>query len=104
VRILIDECVPRQIRSRLPGHYVRTAREAGFGGYKNGRLIKAAEKDFDLMITSDKNLRYQQNLSGRTLSILLLSTNDRTAIEIDGGKILQAVNQMLPATFEEIVL
>jgi predicted nuclease of predicted toxin-antitoxin system len=104
VRILVDECVPRQIRSRLPGHYVRTAREAGFAGYKNGRLIKAAEADFDLMITSDKNLRYQQNLSGRTLSILLLSTNDRSMIELNGEKILRTVNQMKPDAFEEIVL
>ena len=104
MRILIDECVPRQIRSRLSGHYVRTAREAGFASYKNGKLLKAAEDEFDLLITSDKNLRYQQNLEGRSLSILLLSTNDRCVIELNGDKILRTINQMKRKGYKELEL
>ncbi len=104
MRILIDECVPRQIRSRLPGHHVRTAREAGFAGYKNGKLLKVAEREFDLLITSDKNLRYQQHLAGRELSILLLSTNDRGVIELNGDKIIRMVNQMKPRSYKELEL
>jgi predicted nuclease of predicted toxin-antitoxin system len=104
VNILIDECVPRQIRTLLPGHFVRTAREIGLAGYKNGKLIEAAEGKFDLLITSDKNLRYQQNLASRVLSILLLSTNKRSVIESNGDKILRMVNRMKPKSYEELEL
>ena len=102
MRIIVDECVPRQIRSRLEGHYVRTAREAGFGGYKNGQLLNVAEQEFDILVTSDKNLRYQQNLTGRKLAILLLSTNNRTKLLQNGAKILSVVNRMKPGKFEEL--
>jgi hypothetical protein len=104
VRILIDECVPRQIRSHLPGHFVRTAREAGFAGYKNGQLIAVAEEGFDLLITADKNLRYQQNLESRVISILLLSTNKRSVIESKGDKILRMINQMKRKGYKELEL
>jgi hypothetical protein len=104
VRILIDECVPRQIRSVLSGHFVRTARQVGFASYKNGQLIEAAEGEFDLLITADKNLRYQQNLASRVLSILLLSTNKRSVIELNGDKILRMVNQMKPKSYKELEL
>ena len=104
MRILIDECVPRQIRSVLPGHFVHTVRQAGFASYKNGQLIEAAEGEFDLLITADKNLRYQQNLASRTLSILLLSTNKRSVIELNGDKILRIVNQMKPRSYKELEL
>lgn len=65
--ILLDECVPRPLKRFLTGHSVHTAQQAGLGGYKNGQLLKAAEGAFDLLLTSDQNLRYQQNLSGRHL-------------------------------------
>ncbi|HWF44562.1 MAG TPA: DUF5615 family PIN-like protein, partial [Candidatus Kapabacteria bacterium] len=68
MRILLDECVPRSMKQFLAGHYVRTAQQAGFASYKNGELLKAAEAEFDLLITADKNLRYQQNLEERSLS------------------------------------
>ena len=88
----------------LAGHYVRTAQQAGFASYKYGELLKAAEAEFDLLITSDKNLRYQQNLEGRSLSILLLSTNDRSVIELNGDEILRTVNQMKPKSYKELEL
>ena len=88
----------------LAGHYVRTAQQAGFASYKNGKLLKATEEEFDLLITSDKNLRYQQNLEGRALSILLLSTNDRSVIELNGDEILRTVNQMKPKSYKELEL
>jgi Domain of unknown function (DUF5615) len=104
VRILLDECVPRSMKRFLTGHSVRTAQQAGFASYKNGQLLKAAEEEFDLLITSDKNLRYQQNLEGRLLSILLLSTNDREMIELNGDRILRMVNQMKPRSYKELEL
>jgi len=104
VRFLIDECVPKQIRGFLEDHDSVTARHAGLGGYKNGQLLNAAEGTYDLLITSDKNLRYQQNLTGRKLAILLLSTNDRELIEQNGERILKTVNKMKPREFLELEL
>ena len=104
MKILLDECVPRSIKRLLVGHFVQTAQQAGFGSFKNGQLLKAAEAEFDLLITSDKNLRYQQNLKERRLAILLLSTNDRSVIELNGDKILRMVNQMKPSSYKELEL
>ena len=54
----------------LTGHQCRTAQQCGWGGIKNGELLKQAESEFDLFITSDQNIRYQQNLAGRRIPIL----------------------------------
>ena len=102
--ILLDECVPRPLKRFLTGHSVQTAQQAGLGGYKNGQLLKAAEGAFDLLLTSDKNLRYQQNLSGRSLAILILSTNKRGKVIANGQRILDAVNRMKPNGFLELEL
>jgi hypothetical protein len=71
---------------------------------KNGELLKAAEREFDLLITSDKNLRYQQNLEARTLSILLLSTNDRSVIELNAELILRTISLMDRKGYAELEL
>lgn len=102
MRILLDECVPRTLKRLLPGHYVRTAQQAGFTGYKNGQLLDAAEAEYDLFITSDQNLQYQQNLEGRALAILMLSTNDRTTLTVNADQILRAVNGMHAGEFETL--
>ncbi|MBV9658511.1 MAG: DUF5615 family PIN-like protein [Verrucomicrobia bacterium] len=76
MKVLLDHCVPRPLRRHLPGHEVATAHSLGWSTLKNGELLAAAEAaQFDVMITSDKNLRYQQNLADRRLAILLLATN-----------------------------
>ncbi len=76
MKILLDECVPWPIHQLLSGHECATAQRCGWGGLKNGDLLLRAEAKFDLFITSDQNLRYQQNLTGRAIAILELSTND----------------------------
>jgi hypothetical protein len=82
VKILLDECVPVQVRHALPGHEVATAQQMGWRGISNGDLLAAAESaGFDLFILADKNLRYQQNLTGRRLAILELWTNHRPTLE-----------------------
>ncbi len=104
MRILIDECLPHQIRGCLTGHDSRTVKYAGYGGYENGELLKTAEVEYDLFITSDKNLRYQQNLQGRKLAILLLSTNDRDDILKNTERILATVNRIRGSDFVELEL
>ncbi len=76
MRILLDECVPWPMHKLLAGHDCSSTQWRGWGGTKNGDLIRLAEEEFDLFITSDQNLRYQQNLAGQRLAILELSTND----------------------------
>lgn len=73
MRVLIDECVPRGISKSLPEHQCWTVPQAGFAGKKNGELLSLAERaGFHVLLTVDQGLRYQQNLSGRVIAILLL--------------------------------
>ena len=67
MRLLLDECVPVQVKSLFTaaGHDCKTVREAGFEGFSNGDLLRAAEPFFDVLLTIDKNIRYQQNLAER---------------------------------------
>ena len=68
----------------LTGHECRTAKQCGWSAIKNGDLLRLAEGQFDLFITSDQNLRYQQNLAGRRIAILELSTNKLHRIQAAG--------------------
>jgi predicted nuclease of predicted toxin-antitoxin system len=94
MKILLDECVPWPLRKLLPQHDCRTAKYCGWGGFTNGELLKLAEADFDLFVTSDQNLRYQQNLKGRRLAILELSTNDLRRIEAVAAEFSDIVDTM----------
>ena len=73
--VLLDECYPRPLKNAISVAQVFTVEDAGFKGLKNGALLAAAEGKFDVFVTADKNLRYQQKLSGRTLAIIELPTN-----------------------------
>ena len=72
---LLDENLPRGLRRLLAPRNVTTAQQAGYAGLENGQLLAAIEGVFDVLITADKNLRYQQNLTGRQLAIVELPTN-----------------------------
>ena len=95
MRILLDECVPIQVRNALVGHDVATAQELGWSGISNGELLHRAEQaGFDLFIVADKNLRYQQNLKDRKLAILELWTNHRPTLEKHLDKIKLAAERI----------
>jgi hypothetical protein len=72
VRILFDQGTPAPLRKWLTNHDVKTASEQGWSDLDNGDLLQAAESQFDLLVTTDKNLRYQQNLKGRRIAMLVL--------------------------------
>jgi hypothetical protein len=91
MRILLDECVPWPMHKLLVGHGCTTARKRGWGGIKNGDLLRFAEGQFDLFIPSDQNIRYQQTLAGRAISILELSTNDLRRICAFAAEVQAAV-------------
>src|SRR5204863_9056898 len=73
MKLLLDECVPRPLKREFVGHEVKTAREAGLAGLKNGQLLRAAEADFDVLITVDKSIPHQQNVKALQLAVLVLS-------------------------------
>jgi hypothetical protein len=72
-RVLLDHCVPRRVREALVDCETTTAFQHGWAELKNGALLKAAEDSgYDVLVTADKNLRYQQQLSARHIAILCL--------------------------------
>lgn len=100
MRILLDECVPLQVREALPDHDVTTTQRMGWGGMGNGELMDAAEQaGFELFIVADKNLRYQQSLSSRKIPILELRTNHRPTLEKHFGEIKAAVARIKPGEY-----
>jgi predicted nuclease of predicted toxin-antitoxin system len=74
MKILIDECLPAKLKGTLTalGYECQTVRQAGFGSKKNGELLTIAEGQWDVLLTSDRNIKYQQNMTGRSLSIMIL--------------------------------
>jgi predicted nuclease of predicted toxin-antitoxin system len=72
MRLLLDECIPRKLKAYLSGHECRTTLEAGWAGKKNGELLTLAEGSFDVFLTLDKGVQYQQNLSGRRIGVLII--------------------------------
>jgi len=102
MKILLDECVPWPMHKFLAGHECSTAQQHNWGGIKNGDLLRLAEKEFNLFITSDQNIRYQQNLAGRQIAILELSTNDLRRIQAAAELILSAVAAIQPEEFRRL--
>lgn len=74
MRILFDQGTPVPLKEHLPGHSVRTAYELGWSTLRNGELLARAEEQFDVLVTTDRNLRFQQNLAERKLAVVVLPT------------------------------
>jgi hypothetical protein len=72
MRILLDECLPRRLRDELAGHFVRTVPDAGWKGRKNGDLLALAAGHFDVFLTIDAGIEYQQNLGQLALGVIAL--------------------------------
>lgn len=101
MKILLDHCTPRQVGGLLPGHEVSTTYRLGWADKDNGDLIHAAEEAaFDLFITTDRNIRYQQNLSGRKIAILLVP-QDLDLLRAHADELLSAVNAMGRSDYRE---
>ena len=72
MRVLIDENLPRKLAGHLKGHECRTVAECGWAGKRNGELLSLAEPEFDVLLTLDKNIPYQQNLKSGRIAILIV--------------------------------
>jgi hypothetical protein len=103
MRVLFDKNVPVPLRQSLTQHQVRTAAEQGWGTLSNGELIAQAEKaGFDLLLTCDQNLTYQQNLSRHRLSMVVLGSNIWPSVLSKLAEIVSAVDRAKPRSFEFI--
>jgi len=72
MRVLLDECVPRKLRRELGNHEALTVTESGWSGFKNGELLALAAPEFDIFLTVDQNLSFQQNLKRHNIGIILM--------------------------------
>jgi hypothetical protein len=73
MRVLIDECLPRKLKQQLGDHEARTVPEMGWAGKKNGELLRLMTGKFDVFLTADQNLKYQQNLKDTTVAVIILA-------------------------------
>jgi predicted nuclease of predicted toxin-antitoxin system len=93
MRILLDECVPRKLRGELPGHDIKTVAEMGWAGTKNGVLLQRAAAEFEVLLTVDQGLPYQQNLAGLPFAVVIIKapSNDINDLRPKMPKVLQVL-------------
>lgn len=100
MRILFDQGTPVPLRSSLAGHTVRTAAQQGWSTLRNGELLKSAEEAcFDLFLTTDKNLAYQQNLEDRKIAIVVLGVQQWPVLRQHAHLVTAAVNAASPGSY-----
>ena len=101
--ILFDNGTPRGIARELKGHVVRESRDQGWDLLSNGELLDAAEAaGFDILVTTDKNIRYQQNLTGRKIAIVILGKGRWRLIKPMLPQIVVVVNAATPGSYTEV--
>jgi hypothetical protein len=104
VKILFDQGVPLPLREELTGLEITTAYREGWSNLGNGELLAAAEKaGIAIFLTTDQNLRYQQNLKGRRIAIVVLPTTRWPDIKPHVGKVRDSLKQMRSGAYLEIV-
>lgn len=100
MKVLIDECAPRALKQALAshGHECLSVQEAGWSGKVNGELLELAEAEFDVLVTVDTNLRYQQNLAGRKIAIVILRarSNRLTHLSPHFPACVEALQSIIP--------
>ena len=105
MRILFDQGTPVPLRQLLTPHSIATAYELGWSTLKNGDLLRRAEeRGFDVLVTTDTNLRYQQNLASRKIAVVVLTTTSWPRIRLAGDLIVAAVNSATIGSYVEVII
>ena len=105
MRVLFDQGTPVPLRSHIAMHYVSTAYELGWATLKNGELLAIAEsRGFEVLVTTDTNLQYQQNLAQRKIALVVLSTTSWPRIQKSINEIVTAINKATPHSYQSIVI
>jgi len=103
VKVLLDENLDHRLRSHLGTHEVFTTSYKGWHGLKNGALLQVAEEaGIEVLVTGDLTLSYEQNLTGRRLAVVALSSVEWRIIKDYIPKILAAIDTALPASFQTV--
>lgn len=103
MRVLFDQGTPVPLRESLTGHEVSTAYERGWATLKNGDLLDVAERDgFEVLVTTDKNLKHQQDLHARSIAIVVLTTTSWPRIRREVSAVARAVNGAVPESYVEV--
>jgi hypothetical protein len=103
MRVLFDQATPVPIRPFLEGHTVSTAAHEGWDRLQNGELLNAAEAaGFDVLLTTDKNIRHQQNLAGRKISIIVLGRQQWPEVRPHVHLVIAAVDAAKAGTYVEV--
>ena len=106
MKVLLDDCVPERLRSHLPGHEVHSVRFAGFSGRKNGDLLRLAQRaGYDVLLTVDQGVPYQQSMSGRTIAVLVLRApaNDIHTLKQMADAATRSLSSISSGTITELV-
>jgi hypothetical protein len=105
MRILFDQGTPVPLRRYLTEHSVTTAYEEGWSNLSNGDLLKSAEdKGYEILVTTDRNLRYQQNLSDRQIAIVVLLSTSWPKIRTQTDKVCDVINEIKLGDYVEIFI
>ncbi|HJP91721.1 MAG TPA: DUF5615 family PIN-like protein [Pyrinomonadaceae bacterium] len=104
MKILLDECTPHVLKRLLTRFEIVTVQELGWSGITNGALLQLAEGRFEVLITSDQNLKYQQNLTGRQLAIVQLPTNQVPIVAKLAPEVERVLGRIKTGQFVAIVL
>ena len=102
MRILFDQGTPVPLKQHFPDHQVQTAFELGWSQLTNGDLLAAAEGQFDVLVTTDQNLQYQQSLAGRKLAVLVLPTTSWPRLQNRIDEIAKAVASLSTGEYLEL--
>ena len=103
MKILFDNGTPKPIARSLPGHEITYARQIGWHELENGELIeKAEEAGYELLLSTDKNIRYQQNLTGRKIALVVLGNQQWPLVKLHLEKITAAVEACTPGSYVEV--
>ena len=104
MRVLLDECVPRKIRGELPSHDVQTVAEMGWGGTKNGALLRRAASEFDVLLTVDQGVPYQQNIGGLSLALVIIKapSNDINDLRPKMSKVFRVLETIQPGQVVQV--
>ncbi len=103
MRVLFDHSAPAPLRFRLKSHVVTEAKDLGWERLSNGDLLNVAESEgFEVFVTADKNLRYQQNLTGRKIAIVVIGNAQWKVLRQYAARVVSAVDQAAPGSFVEV--
>jgi hypothetical protein len=101
--IVFDQATPVPIRPYLEGHTVRTAAQQGWDKLRNGEMLTAAENaGFDMLLTTDKNIRFRQNLAGRKIAVVVRGQQQWPRLRPHIQRVIEAVNAATPGSFAEV--